>query len=100
MTTGLIITGGIIALCGYLVGYRNKVHWLAGYNPETVKNPEAVGKYFGNHLLAMGLVGLVPGLALLAAEVPVFWAPIVLLGYAGLVIFWTIIISFSGKPEK
>ena len=97
MTTGLILTGAIIAICGYLVKYRRKEHWLAGYDASKVTDPKAVANHYGGHLLAMGLVGLIPGLIFLVVEIGESWHPYVVMGYAALVMIWVIWLAVTGK---
>ena len=63
-----ILLGGLPCLgIGYAIGWRNKVHLIAGYDAESVSDPDGLAKWVGGGNVVIGVLNCVAPLVLLAA---------------------------------
>lgn len=97
MVIGLIISGLIIACCGYMVRFHRKEAWIAGYDPAEVSDPKAVATWFGSHLLWMGITGLLLALICWIFPVSTSYEHYPVLGYVLVVIAWCGYLGISGR---
>jgi protein-S-isoprenylcysteine O-methyltransferase Ste14 len=48
----------MLIYAGYMIRFRDKPHWIAGYSENAVKDKEGLKKWAGNNLMLLGFVSL------------------------------------------
>jgi hypothetical protein len=66
-----ILAGVLIAFAGYQIRFKGRLHLIAGYEPNNVKDKEGFGRWIGNGILALGIIQGICGLIALVAWVDV-----------------------------
>ena len=63
-----ILLGGLPCLgIGYAIGWRKKLHLIAGYDRESVSDPEGLARWVGGGNVVIGVLNCAAPLVLLAA---------------------------------
>ena len=57
-----LLFGVSTLILGYFIAFQGLVEVLAGYDSSKVKDPKALGRFTGSHLMLLGLIGIFTGI--------------------------------------
>mgnify|MGYP000123809698 CR=1 FL=1 len=81
----MLLGGAVIGYLGYRIRYRGDVVLIAGYDPERVTDDEGLADLVGGVVIALGLVHVVFGLAMLYFPLDLaFWLVYLVAMFVGL----------------
>lgn len=69
VSLGFILAGALAFYFGYMIRYRGKVSWLAGYDAADVRDSAGLGQFSGSWLMLLGVLQIASGLLMLVSFV-------------------------------
>jgi hypothetical protein len=64
-----ILAGLLIGFAGYQIRFKGRLNLIAGYDPNSVKDKEGLGRWVGSGIMVLGIVQAICGLLALIASV-------------------------------